>query len=162
MVHIGSLLKYKLKNCQKGSNMFSAIKNVFLDKSFLIFLLVGIINTLFGLFITFTCYNIFHFDYWTSSALDYILASILSYILNKKYTFGYKETDLKSISRFALNIAVCYLIAFSVARPCTRCVLMQLGLNMSVTFIENIAMLTGTGLFMVINYIGQRFFAFKK
>ena len=162
MVHIGSLLKFKLKNCQNESKMFSAFKKKFLDKSFLIFLVVGVINTLFGLSITFTCYNIFHFDYWTSSALDYILASILSYILNKKYTFEYKGTDRRSVLRFALNIVVCYLIAFSVARPCTRWVLMHLGLNISVTFIENIAMLTGTGLFMVINYIGQKFFAFKK
>ena len=29
-------------------------------------------------------------------------------------------------------------------------------------YIENIAMLVGTVLFMVINYIGQKFFAFKK
>jgi hypothetical protein len=28
--------------------------------------------------------------------------------------------------------------------------------------VENIAMLVGTGLFMLINYIGQKVFAFKK
>lgn len=142
--------------------MIETIKKLFFDKSFLIFLIIGVVNTLVGLTITFTCYNLLGFDYWTSSALDYILASILSYFLNKRFTFHYKETDWKSIIRFAVNIIVCYIIAFSLARPCTRWLLEQLGFNLSKVFIENIAMLVGTVLFTVINYLGQRFFAFKK
>ena len=142
--------------------MVSTIKKTFFDKSFLTFLGIGVINTLFGLAITFICYNLLGFDYWTSSALDYILASILSYFLNKRFTFHYKENNSGSIIRFAINIIICYLIAFSLARPCARWLLEHLGFNLSKVFIENFAMLVGTGLFMIINYLGQRFFAFKK
>jgi len=35
-------------------------------------------------------------------------------------------------------------------------------MHFSKVIVENIAMLVGTGLFMLINYIGQKFFAFKK
>ena len=142
--------------------MISTIKKIFLDKSFFIFLIIGIVNTLVGLAITFSCYNLLGFDYWTSSALDYIFASILSYFLNKYYTFRYKETNWKSILKFAVNIIVCYIIAFSLARPCVRWILEHLGFSLSKAFIENVAMLIGTILFTIINYLGQRFFAFKK
>lgn len=142
--------------------MIAYVKKFFFDKSFLIFLLIGVVNTLAGLAITFSCYNFLNFDYWTSTALDYIFVSILSYFLNKHFTFHYKKTDCKSIVKFAINIIICYIIAFSLARPFTRWILEQQGLNIPKSFIENLAMLVGTGLFMVINYLGQRFFAFKK
>jgi putative flippase GtrA len=62
--------------------------------------------------------------------------------------------------KFALNIVVCYLIAYSLALPLTRYALESM--HFSKTIVENIAMLVGTGLFMLINYVGQKFYAFKK
>ena len=62
--------------------------------------------------------------------------------------------------KFALNIVVCYLIAYSLALPLTRYALESM--YFSKTIVENIAMLVGTGLFMLINYVGQKFYAFKK
>jgi hypothetical protein len=46
------------------------------------------------------------------------------------------------------------------ALPLTRYALESM--HFSKVIVENIAMLVGTGLFMLINYIGQKFFAFKK
>lgn len=40
----------------------------FADKTFVRFVLVGVINTLFGSAIMFVFYNIFHLSYWLSSA----------------------------------------------------------------------------------------------
>lgn len=57
------------------------------DKTFWKFILVGIINTLFGTAVMFICYNVFHLSYWVSSASNYIFGSILSYFLNKRFTF---------------------------------------------------------------------------
>lgn len=142
--------------------MFKLIRKLFFDKSFIIFLIIGIVNTLVGLAITFVCYNLLNLSYWTSTALDYFLASILSYFLNKHYTFGYKGNSWKSILRFTINIIVCYFIAFSLARPFTRWILHNIGLSLSVSYIENISMLIGTGFFMIINYLGQRFYTFRK
>jgi putative flippase GtrA len=130
------------------------------DKSFLTFLIVGVVNTLFGTAIMLVLYNVFGFSYWVSSFCDYFFGSILSYFLNKHFTFHYQGTDWRSIVKFALNIVVCYLIAYSLALPLTRQVLQHWELSTPV--VENVAMLVGTGLFMVINYIGQKFFAFKR
>ena len=130
------------------------------DKSFLTFLIIGVVNTLFGTAIMLVLYNVFGCSYWMSSFCDYFFGSILSYFLNKHFTFHYQGTDWRSIVKFALNIVVCYLIAYSLALPLTRQVLQHWELSTPV--VENVAMLVGTGLFMVINYIGQKFFAFKR
>jgi len=130
------------------------------DKTFLTFLVVGVVNTAFGTIIMFVLYNFFGCSYWVSSFCDYFFGSILSYFLNKHFTFHYQGTDWGSIVKFALNIVVCYVIAYSLALPLTRLALESL--QLSKTLVENVAMLVGTGLFMVINYAGQKFFAFKK
>ena len=131
-----------------------------LNKEILTFLVVGVVNTLFGTAIMFVLYNVFGCSYWVSSFCDYFFGSILSYFLNKHFTFHYQGTDWRSIVKFALNIVVCYLIAYSLALPLTRHVLQDM--HFSKAIVENIAMLVGTVLFMVINYIGQKFFAFTK
>ena len=131
----------------------------FLSREFLTFLIVGVVNTLFGTAIMLVLYNVFGCSYWVSSFCDYFFGSILSYFLNKHFTFHYQGTDWRSIVKFALNIVVCYLIAYSLALPLTRAALESLQLSKPV--VENVAMLVGTGLCMVINYLGQKFYAFK-
>lgn len=131
----------------------------FVSREFLTFLVVGVVNTLFGTAIMLVLYNVFGCSYWVSSFCDYFFGSILSYFLNKHFTFHYQGTDWRSIVKFALNIIVCYLIAYSLALPLTRAALESLQLSKPV--VENVAMLVGTVLFMVINYLGQKFYAFK-
>lgn len=122
------------------------------------FVIVGVINTLFGTTIMFVFYNVFHLSYWISSASNYFFGSILSYFLNKNFTFKYGKTDWKSVFRFTVNILVCYLLAYGIAKPFARWLLE--GYNQNIQ--ENIAMLVGMVFFVCLNYIGQRFFAFKK
>lgn len=122
------------------------------------FLLVGAINTLFGTSIMFLSYNLLHLDYWISSALNYILASILSYFLNKNFTFQSHKKSGPEAVKFGVNIALCYLIAYGVAKPAVHHLLS--GFSLSVR--DNGAMLVGMGLFVVLNYLGQRYVVFRK
>ena len=70
---------------------------------------------------------------------------------------GNNPSNGNSIIRFVVNILVCYLLAYGVAKPVTKAILS----DFSVKIQENIAMLIGMGLFIILNYFGQRFFAFK-
>ena len=128
------------------------------DKTFIKFIIVGVINTIFGTAVMFTFYNLFHFDYWISSAANYFFGSILSYFLNKYFTFHYRERSWKVIMKFTVNIVVCYLLAYGLAKPLT----LQILDNQPKVIQENIAMAVGMCLFVVLNYAGQRFWAFKK
>ena len=120
--------------------------------------MVGIVNTIFGTTIMFVAYNVFNFSYWISSAANYILGSILSYFLNKYFTFQNKSKNIKTIFKFIMNISVCYLIAYGLAKPGVKLLLSDASKSVQ----ENGAMLVGMGLFVILNYCGQRFFAFRK
>ncbi|MGV8983625.1 GtrA family protein [Clostridium sp.] len=135
-------------------------KKGLLDKKFFKFLLVGIINTIFGTGIMFLLYNLASFGYWGSSAVSYILASILSFFLNKNFTFRNRESTVKTGLRFTVNIAVCYLVAYSISKPIVTRILTNTSLSKSI--VEQFSMLFGMVLFTALNYVGQRFFAFKE
>lgn len=129
------------------------------DIKFFKFVLVGIINTIFGTAIMFLLYNLAKFGYWGSSAVSYILASILSFFLNKNFTFRNSESNVKTALRFTVNIAVCYLLAYSISKPIVIQLLSNTSLSKSI--VEQVSMLLGMVLFTMLNYAGQRFFAFK-
>ena len=133
------------------------LKKLF-DSSAVRFVLVGIVNTLFGAGIMFVFYNCLHLSYWISSASNYFFGSILSYFLNKYFTFRYKKRSFKVIVKFVINILVCYFAAYSVAKPLIAALLT----GFSQTVQENVAMLAGMVIFTVLNYVGQRFFAFRE
>lgn len=131
---------------------------MFFDVTFWKFILVGMVNTLVGTSVMFLCYNALHLSYWVSSGMNYVIGSIVSYFLNKYFTFKNKERSWKVIVRFVVNISVCYLIAYGVAKPLVAALLS--GQSQSIQ--ENGAMLVGMCLFVGLNYLGQRFFAFKQ
>lgn len=129
----------------------------FFDVTFWKFILVGVLNTLVGTGIMFLFYNVFHFSYWISSASNYVFGSILSYFLNKAFTFKSKTPAGKTLWRFVVNISLCYLVAYGCAKPLARLIFSAA----SKTVQENLAMLAGMCFFVALNYIGQRFFVFK-
>ncbi len=120
--------------------------------------LVGVLNTVVGTGIMFVMYNVFHFSYWMSSFANYFFGSILSFFLNKYFTFRSKTRSVKEVVRFVINIAVCYLLAYGISKP----LMLYLLSGRSQTFRENMAMITGMVLFVALNYLGQRFFTFRK
>ena len=130
----------------------------FLDITFLKIVLVGVINTIVGTAVMFLCYNAFHCSYWFSSAMNYVIGSIVSYFLNKYFTFQNKERSWKIVAKFIINITICYLAAYGLAKPLVAHVLSGQTVNIQ----ENGGMLVGMVLFVILNYLGQRFFTFKK
>jgi len=129
-----------------------------LSSSVIRFAVVGCINTLVGFAIMFGMYNLGGFSYWVSSAANYILTRILSFFLNKYFTFRNHNTDPKQVVRFIVNIAVCYVLAYGTAQPLVA----WLRSEASTTVRDNLSMLTGAVLFTACNYLGQRFFTFKE
>ena len=134
-----------------------------LDKSLLFFLLIGAGNTLLSMGIMFLLYTKAGFGYWGSSAVAFTVTSILSFVLNKKLSFQYEGRVWAAAARFALVIAVCYLIAYSLAQPAAAWLLRKiLGAAAEAQTIDKVALLTGQVIFTFLNYFGQRFFAFRK
>ena len=129
-----------------------------IDNTTIKFVLVGIINTAVGTAVMFVLYNLFCANYWFASAMNYVVGSTVSYFLNKYFTFQNTEKSFKQVIRFIVNITVCYLLAYGIAKPVVRFILS----DCSVNFQENVAMLAGMCIFVGLNYVGQRFVVFRR
>ncbi len=122
------------------------------------FAFVGVLNTCFGAAVMFVLYNCFNVSYWISSACNYIFGSILSYFLNKYFTFKKRDGGVRQIVIFALNVSVCYAIAYGMAKPLASMLLADFGTKIK----ENLAMIIGMVMFTVLNFLGQKLLVFAK
>lgn len=135
------------------------------NSSFLRFAIVGVINTLVGSGTMFLLYNCIPWatpadstlPYWISTAANYVVGSVVRFFLNKYFTFRSRSWSWSQVWKFALNIAVCYGVAYGLAKPLVRLALSGADKQAQ----ENLAMLVGMVLFVCLNYFGQRFFAFR-
>ena len=132
------------------------IKKLF-DTSLLRFLLVGVGNTLLSAVIMLLLEGL---GYWPSTAIAYVAGGIMSFFLNRSFTFRSSEHMGKSAVKFAVNLAVCYVLAYALARPAAYWALGKLAL--APLWQERGAKLLGICLYTGFNYLGQRFFAFRK
>ena len=127
------------------------------DNTVLKFLAVGVVNTMIGTGTMFLLYNLAHCSYWVSSAANYIVGGIVSFFLNKYFTFQSKTWEWSQVWKFAVNVTVCYLLGYGLAKQ----LVLHLLAGQAVNVQENVAMLVGMCLYTGLNYLGQRFFAFK-
>jgi len=125
--------------------------------SFIRFAIVGVVNTVVGNALMFVLYNAGGMGYWLSSGISYVLASIMSFFLNKYFTFKVKKWNLFMIIAFIINIAICYAVAYGLAKPLMNYFLRDNSQRLR----ENAALFTGMCLFAGLNYIGQRFVVFN-
>ena len=91
------------------------MKNSLFDKTMIKFLLVGVANTLIGSGVMFLLYNLAHCSYWLSSAANYVVGSVVSFVLNKYFTFERKQWQWNQVWRFVVSVAVCYVLAYGLA-----------------------------------------------
>lgn len=127
------------------------------DAKLLKFLLVGILNTCVGAGVMFILYNCANLSYWISSICNYIVGGILSYFLNKYFTFNNKQKSIKQIILFIVNLLLCYLIAYIFA----KWIIYKLFASYSISVKDNISMFVGMCLYTGLNYLTQRLIIFK-
>jgi putative flippase GtrA len=91
------------------------------------------------------------FSTGVSKAISFLLGTIISFIINKYWTFGMNEKSVKEI------------VKFGILYSCT------LGVNVitNKTIIDNtglvsLAFLVATGVSTVLNFIGQKFLVFNE
>lgn len=136
------------------------------------FLLVGVANTVFNWVIVILLLKYAGFTPLVATAVSTVLASILSCVLNRYFTFRYQGDSARSILRFALNILVCYVLGYGIALlviyPMFPGVESDWSKILSILSGEKatkwdfFAAIIGSCLFTGFNYLGQRFFAFRE
>ena len=128
-----------------------------IDESIPKFLLVGVGNTLLSMVIMFLLEGL---GYWPSTAAAYVAGAVMSFFLNKSFTFRSDEVLWRAAVKFAVNVEVCYVVAYALAQPLAAWVLGRTGITP--VWQERLTKLGGMCLYTALNYFGQRFFAFRR
>jgi putative flippase GtrA len=128
--------------------------------SFTRFLLVGVFNTVVGLGTSFLFYNVLHFGYWPSTFLGNTIGAIVSYTLNKTFTFRSNASIPSSLWKFALVILCCYGFSYGIGWLLGKAWSFMFP-AFPATWIHNGAILFGNGIYMVSNYLGHKYFTFR-
>ncbi|GAA4828689.1 GtrA family protein [Paenibacillus vulneris] len=129
--------------------------NKICNSSVVKFLLVGIINTIIGLSVMYACLKIMGFNYWISTFVGNSIGALVSFILNRRFTFNSTALIKDSFWKFVIVIIGSYFIAYTASKEIVDLFVLYLSNN-------DIAVLLGTFLYTVLNYLGQKHFVFKK
>lgn len=129
--------------------------------SFFRFLLVGVLNTLIGLTTIFILLNSLGFSYYFSTFVGNGMGAMVSFWLNRTFTFD-SETSVKAgAPKFIAVILICYYCAYSISSivaggfPFDR-------FGIHTISEKDIAVLLGTVMYTSLNYLGQKYVVFKK
>jgi putative flippase GtrA len=144
-----SLLELKLESFLKRTSVFTR------------FLLVGVVNTLTGLSIIFGLLNVFGFSYWISTFVGNCIGALVSYLLNRTFTFNSQISFTKGVPRFITVILICYFLSFSLSEFVADEVYLLYG-TIPLINEDEFAILLGSSFYTISNFFGQRNFVFKK
>ncbi|MCD1259447.1 GtrA family protein [Paenibacillus athensensis] len=129
--------------------------------SFARFLLVGVFNTLVGLSASFLFFNVFGLGYWASTFAGNTIGAVVSYALNRSFTFRSTASVASSWWRFALVILICYGISYGAGMVLAKAAGALLP-DVSAKLLHNGAILVGNGLYVICNYVGHKYFTFRR
>ena len=115
------------------------------------FAVVGIANTLVGLFAIYMCKWLLGFSDTLANISGYIIGLAVSYLLNRGWTFQHSGAALPALARFVLIFALAYLLNLATVLVAIH----SFGVN------PYLAQAIGIGPYAVLFYLGSRYFAFK-
>lgn len=121
------------------------------------FMYIGLINTCIGLSLIFLLLNVVGWPYWMSTSIGNGIGAIVSYFLNKNFTFKSKVNDKKGITLFVLVIVGSYIISYRLGYSLiTNSLFINLGI-----YTEEFSVLIAAMIYTVLNYLGQRYVTFR-
>ncbi|WP_232284445.1 GtrA family protein [Bacillus timonensis] len=110
-------------------------------------------NTFVGLLSIFLLLHVVGLSYWLSTFLGNSIGATVSYVLNRRFTFGSKTSFARSIPLFIAVIFSCYFLSFSISKLAAE--------FLFTTHTNEVAVLLGTGLYTITNYLGQKHIVFS-
>lgn len=131
-----------------------------LNREFLTFLGVGVLNTAVGVTITFLFLNAIGLNYWASTFLGNSVGAVISYTMNKTFTFKSKKSNREAVWRFAGAIIGCYFLSYWLSYMLFEQVIGDWIENEWIH--KNLTALVGAGIYTLLNYVAQKYFVFKQ
>lgn len=119
------------------------------------FAAVGLMNTIVGLGLMYTLLHALQVPYWPSTMIGNAAGAVISFLLNRRYTFRYAGFHWQQLFTYVFVISASYWIAYRMGQAASIQI-MQLSLNQ-----EDTAILIGSILYTILNYTGQKYVVFR-
>ena len=127
------------------------------------YVIVGAAATLVSFAFQFIFTTMFLLEYLPSSILSFVISSPVSFFLNRKFTFKAEQLPLgKTLARFYMIVIPCFALSYFVLHPVTALLFSKLNLSWSQQYIIYAEQIIANCIYIVVNYLGQKFFTFKK
>ncbi|MDQ0218874.1 GtrA family protein [Peribacillus cavernae] len=125
--------------------------------SFIRFLLVGVLNTLVGLSTIFLLMDALAVNYWLSTFIGNGAGAVISFLLNRTFTFKSGVSLKKGGVLFVAVITLCYTVSYGTSEWLSGHLYHLFPVSQ-----QNLAVILGTCIYTVTNYIGQKLIVFKQ
>lgn len=142
---------YPINNSVEETGMKDRIWVRIFDIELLLFLSVGVINTIVGLSTIFSLKYFFRLEDAIANLVGYLVGLSVSYVLNSKLTFKYKGKNRVAVPKFAIVFALAYSVNLIV-------VLVSIHLF---KFDDYASHVIGVPVYTLTFYLGSKFFVFK-
>ena len=138
------------------------------DKTFWLYLLVGVLNFIVCTAIMFILFNLCGVSEHLAPVVNYVLGSIIWYFSCQYLLFRGRASTWQTIVRFIIEVLVCYGFSYYAVAPlCSRGLLKLQGVRSFFSFggedkmAGNCEMTIGALVYAIVNYFGQRYFVFS-
>jgi putative flippase GtrA len=141
------------------STLMAQIVENYLNRTncFIRFLLTGFLNTCIGFSLILILLNIVGLSYWSSTFIGNSMGAIVSYILNKNFTFKSNVNNRRGITLFILVILGSYIISYRLSYTIIyKSHLFNFGI-----FKEEISVSIAAVIYTLSNYLGQKYITFR-
>ena len=116
------------------------------------FLSVGVVNMLVGLFVIYACKWFFAAGDVTANAIGYAVGLCTSFVLNSRWTFGYRGPQLQAVLKFLAVAAVAYAMNLATVLVAIH----YAGLN------DYLAQALGIPPYTLTTYLASKFIVFRQ
>ncbi|MBE3596494.1 MAG: GtrA family protein [Hydrogenibacillus sp.] len=127
------------------------------------YLLVGVVNTAVGTGTMLILILAAGISYWPATAIGFALGVLVSFTLNRAFTFRHRGEVRRTFARFVTVTAVGYVVTFALAHevvpPVVRWILGPSVL--SPEGVEAVAAVFGTGLYTGLTFLAHRAWTFN-
>ena len=95
------------------------------------------------------------FSYWVSTFLGNSVGAVVSYFLNRSFTFRSQSSGFKSMLRFVAVILFCYFVSYTFGRNLVEWIVSSSHVTPSIK--TDIAVLISTGFYTLLNYLSKNY-----
>jgi len=137
-------------------------KNEFLTKETLDYLFVGLGSTALNWTATYLLNRFLKLGYWPTSVITFIMSSLFTYYMNKKFTFKNDNSWKEVLPKYVAEVLICFVVSYGLGKAVLDWFFTRVFVpDWEAHTVDTVKGILANCCYIALNYIGQKFFVFK-